>query len=691
MATQAQKTKPEQVTPADRAPAPVAPLIGGCLLLAGVVAIVLLRASGAVSTEVVPGLGDPGPITRWGLPLATVAVRLAAVATVGLLVGAAFLTPGLVTGDRRTDGRTVGPAGYHWLRGATWAALVWAGATVAQLVLTLSDVLGVPPGEAAGQVLYWGWSLEPTRAQLIVLAGALVIAVASRLVLTVTGAAWLAVLAVATTLPPAYTGHAASAGNHHVAVETMLLHIPAAAIWGGGLFALVLARRLPDAAQVAGRYSRAALWCFVIVGASGVINAFGQIDLDDLVTSAYGWLVLGKIAALMALGGFGVWHRRETLPALAAGRQGAFRRFAAVELLVLAATFGLAVALARSEPPATLVEEGSAQALLGYPPPAGPPTASAFLTEWLPSPLFLAAAVIAIFLYAAGVVRLRRAGTAWSGLRFAAWCGGWAMIAFATSSGLAAYAPLSFSVHMVQHLVLMTVAPILLILAAPITLALRALRRSPEPGMRGPRDWLRLALQTKVVRFFAHPVVALVFMIVSLFSLYFTGLYELALRYHLAHLLMVLHLLAAGYLFYWAVVAADPTPHRVPAPVRLLVLFAGMAFHAFFGVALMMSGTPLIADWYAALDIPWLGDPLADQRTAGAVAWSFGEIPSLVVAIAVVAQWLRSDEREAARMDRAAERAAATGDSSLDPHEQYNAYLKRLAEADKRRAEAERR
>ncbi|MQA26298.1 MAG: hypothetical protein GEU94_12705 [Micromonosporaceae bacterium] len=662
-------------------------MIGSCLVVAGLVTVVVLRAAGTVQTEVFPGLGDPGPLTPWALPLSVLLSRLAAVATIGLLLGAAFLAPGLTSGDRRVDGSAVGPAGYRWLRAASWAALAWLAATGAQLLFTLSDVLGVPPGVAAGQVLTWAWSLELTRAMVLTMAGAALIAASSRLVLSTTGAALLAVLAVGTTLPPAFTGHASAAGNHQLAVNSNLWHIAAAAIWAGGLLALLLARRLPTLPRIARRYSRAAAWCFVIVAISGVTNVLGQIDLPDLVGSAYGRIALLKAGALAALGVIGLWHRRVTLAALDAGKPRAFRRLAAGELLLFAATFGLATALARTPAPVVEAEETSAQALLGFRPPEGPPTPRAILVDWLPDPLFLGLAAIAVLLYAAGATRLWRNGAAWPWPRLVSWCAGWAVIVFATSSGLAAYAPLKFSVHMAQHLALMSLAPILLVLGAPVTLALRALGRSREPGLRGPREWLRLALHSRPAKVVAHPVTALGIMIVSLFVMYFTSLYELALRSHLAHLTMLLHLLGVGYLFYWAVVGVDPTPHRTAPPIRMLVLFAGMGFHAFFGVALMQSGVPMAADWYAALDLPWLGDPLEDQKAAGGIAWSFGEIPSLAVAIALVFQWLRLDEREARRFDRAAERAAATGDPSLDPHEEYNAYLARLAEAERRAAD----
>jgi putative copper resistance protein D len=656
-------------------------LLAGCLLVGVGVTVAVLYAADSVPAELVPGLGDPGPVTGWALPLSALVGRLAAVATVGLLIAAAFFTPGLaVTG--RAGGRTLGPTGYRWLRAASWAALAWLAATAAQVVFTLSDLLGVPPGVAFGE-LRWSFELESTRALLLVMTGAAVLTIGAATALTTTGTAWLAVLAVATTLPPAFTGHAAAAGNHQLAVDSLIWHIAAAAIWAGGLLALLVGRRDAGLPAAARRHSRAAAWCFVIVAASGTVNALGRIDLGDIAATDYGRAILGKLLALLVLGGLGLWNRKVSLVRLDAGQPAAFRRFAAGELFVFAGTFGLAAALSRLPDPGEPVARSTAQALLGYPPPDGPPTPRSVFLEWLPEPLFLGISLIAVLLYAAGTRRLWRSGTRWPWLRLVSWCAGWAVVVFATNSGLAAYAPLRFSVHMAQHLALMTLAPVFMVLGAPVTLALRTLRLTTEPGMRGPREWLRLALHSRLTRLLAHPVVALVVLVVSLFGMYFTGLYEVALRSHLAHLAMLAHLLAAGYLFYWSVVGVDPTPHRVPPPVRMLVLFAAMGFHAFFGVALMQSGVATAADWYAALDLPWLGDPVADQRTAGGIAWSFGEIPSLVVAIALLVQWLRVDEREARRYDRAAARAAATGDTSLDPYEAYNAYLKRLAEADR--------
>ncbi len=663
------------------------------------VLITALVAADAVDTEVIPGLPSPGPITPWALPIVSALGNLAAAATVGTLMAAAFLTPGLVPArDRdkaqgtsssaaRRGGRTVGPHGYRWLRAASWAALVWLVLTGAELVYTLSDILAIPVSDLSVRILIsFVWDISQGRALLLVMAGAAIIAVASRMVLSVTGAAILTLIGIAATLPPVFTGHSAAAGNHQVAVSSLLWHVVAAVLWAGGLIALLLARHLapPALTRAVGRYSRLALVCVIVVALSGLLNAFSRLGQGGW-SSPYGVEALAKVGALVLLVGLGWWHRRATLPALEQGRRGAFRRLAAVELVLFGATFGLATALSRTPPEVVYAEETSAAAQLGFTPPAAAPTFGSLLSNWLLDPFYLGIAVIAVGLYLAGVIRLWRNGHRWPVGRVVAWCAGWAVVVLATSSGIARYAPIMFSIHMIQHLALMTLAPILLVLGVPITLALRAFRPASEPGMRGPKEWLRLLLHNRVTQVLTSPAVALAFMAVSLFMMYFTGLYELSLRSHAAHLAMLAHLLGAGYLFYWVVIGIDPAPRRAAPPIRLIILLAGMAVHAFFGVILMQSGAPLALDWYRGLGLSWMPDPLADQRTAGGIAWSFGELPSLVVAIALLVQWIRADEREQRRLDRAAERAAKTGDPSQDPLEQYNAYLASLARSESRR------
>ena len=253
------------------------------------------------------------------------------------------------------------------------------------------------------------------------------------------------------------------------------------------------------------------------------------------------------------------------------------------------------------------------------------------------------------------------------------------MILFVTSSGIGRYAPVLFSVHMAAHMVLTMLAPILLVLGGPVTLALRALRPSPDPTLRGAREWVVELTHHPVTRMMAHPIMALGMYVVGLYAMYFTGLYELALRSHAAHLAMIAHLVGSGYFFFWLLIGVDPPPKPVPHPVRVLMLFVTMVFHAIFGLAIMQSTKLLASDWYTTLARDWGPSPLDDQRVGGGIAWAAGELPAAFVLAVIVAQWIRADGREQRRIERHAELSARSADNHVvDPHVSYNEYLARL-------------
>jgi len=177
-------------------------------------------------------------------------------------------------------------------------------------------------------------------------------------------------------------------------------------------------------------------------------------------------------------------------------------------------------------------------------------------------------------------------------------------------------------------------------------------------------------------RFVAHPVVAALVFVAGMVVFYYTPLFEWSLRSHVGHLWMIVHFTLAGYLFANALIGIDPGPNRPAYPPRLVLLFATMAFHAFFGVALMMQTSLLAPDWFGNMGRPWGGSALEDQQHGGSIAWGIGELPTLALAIAVAVLWTRSDEREARRRDRKADR---DGDAEL---QEYNAMLKKMAERD---------
>ncbi|WP_267243319.1 cytochrome c oxidase assembly protein [Streptomyces sp. PR69] len=290
--------------------------------------------------------------------------------------------------------------------------------------------------------------------------------------------------------------------------------------------------------------------------------------------------------------------------------------------------------------------------------------------QFAPDAFFLIGCLLALFLYGWGVARLRRRGDSWPVSRTVFFTAGVLTIALVMCTKLNEYGMVMFSVHMVQHMIISMLSPILLLLGAPVTLALRALPVAGR-GRKGPRELLLALLHSRYLRVITHPAFTIPMFIASLYALYFTPLFDFLMESKTGHVAMMVHFLAVGLIFFWPIMGVDPGPHRPGYVMRMLELFAGMPFHAFFGIALMMASEPMIRTYEnppASLGI----DALSDQNAAGGIAWAFSEIPSVLVLIALIYQWYHSEQRAAVRTDRAADR---DGDKEL---EAYNAYLASL-------------
>ncbi|HXO55580.1 MAG TPA: cytochrome c oxidase assembly protein, partial [Mycobacterium sp.] len=244
------------------------------------------------------------------------------------------------------------------------------------------------------------------------------------------------------------------------------------------------------------------------------------------------------------------------------------------------------------------------------------------------------------------------------------------------SSGVGRYMPAMFSMHMAAHMLLSMLVPILLALGGPVGLALRALPAAGRGDPPGMREWLLAALHSRISRFLTNPVVATALFVAGFYGLYLGGLFDAAVGSHIGHVLMNVHFLASGYLFYWVVIGVDPTPRPIPPLAKVAVVFASLPLHAFFAVILMSMPKVLGESFYHSLHLSWHTDLLGDQRLGGGMAWAAGEIPLVVVMIALLVQWSRSDQRTARRLDRAADR---DDDAELAA---YNAMLAELARRD---------
>ena len=618
------------------------------------------------------GLPNPGPATTLGLPFVRAAGEIAGVTAVGGFLFAAFFVP-------PQDSGVLDAAGYRALRIGTVASGLWAVCAALLVPLTISDVSGHPLREHLNPVELWRvvGLVDTANAWRWTAGLALGVTVASVSVLRWSWTPALFALALLTLVPIGLTGHASVGGSHDLATNSLLIHLVAGALWAGGLLVLLAhALRGGEHADVAARrFSRVALWCCVAMALSGGINALLRVRPADLFSTPYGWLVVVKACALIALGAIGWRQRRTAVTALQADPRARrpLIRLALVEAMVFGATFGVAVGLGRTPPPVGLAGSPSpAEVAIGYD-FAGPPTVARILLDWRFDLIFGTAAIVFAVVYLAGVIRLRRRGDAWPPGRTTAWLGGCALLLFTTSSGLGRYMMATFSMHMTGHMLLSMLIPILLVLGAPTTLALRALPVAGKGNPPGPREWLLAGLHSRWSRFFTHPVVATVMFVAGFYALYFGGIFDSAVSHHGAHILMNLHFLMSGYLFYWVVIGVDPAPRNIGPLAKIAMVFASVPLHAFFGVILMGSTELLGERFYRSLQLPWQTDLLGDQQLGGSIAWAAGELPLVVVLLALLIQWQRSDRRDAVRMDRAAER---DDDAELTA---YNAMLAELS------------
>lgn len=651
------------------------PLLTGVAMLAGCTAagIGALSLADALTAT---GLPNPGPATTLGLPFVRAAGEIAAVLAVGSFLGAAFLVPPQSSG-------VLDAGGYRALRLGTVASGVWAVCAALLIPLTISDVSGHRLAEMLDPVRLWSLaSLVNTasswRWTAFLAAG---VTLASLAVLRWSWTPLLLAGSLITLIPLGLTGHSSAGGSHDLATNSLLIHLVGASLWAGGLLAL-LAHALRGGdhlALAARRFSVIALWCWVAMALSGVMNALVRVLPSDLLTTTYGRLVLAKFVALCALGVLGWRQRRTGVVALQRDptSRSALIRLALVEAVLFSVTFGIAVGLGRTPPPPPPIRLPSIpEAEIGYD-FDGPPTVARILLDWRFDLIFGTAAIILAALYVAAVLRLRRRGDHWPSGRILAWLLGCLTLLFVTSSGVGRYMPAMFSMHMAAHMGLSMLVPILLVLGAPVSLALRALPAAGRDDPPAMREWLLAALHSRLSRVLTNPIVATVLFVAGFYGLYFGSIFNDAVGSHAGHLAMNVHFLVSGYLFYWVVIGVDPTPRPIPPLAKVGVVFASLPMHAFFGVELMGTPTVLGEAYYRSLGLSWHTDLLGDQRLGGGIAWAAGEVPLVIVMLALLVQWARSDARTARRLDRAADR---DDDADLTA---YNAMLAELARGPK--------
>ena len=559
------------------------------------------------------------------------------------------------------------------------SAWVWFISTSLFIVATLASILEIKFSDALNLTMLRSFITQISLGKFLAIqcGGAFVVALSANRLKRVIYSSLLLVIALVAIAAPVFESHSASGGSHLLAIGTLIVHVIALSLWVGGLGAIVICKEL-DRDTALNRFSYLAFWAAITVVLSGAVNAWIRMNFLEAWKSSYAILIIEKIVLTVGLLTIAAVVRRK----LKLRKNSQYSKSSGLiifEFSLMVLTIFIGTLLSKSAPPTHIEEIDPMEALVGLSFP-GSPNLKAWLFEYQPDALVLALLIITLLLYLKGVHILKKRGDVWPIGRTLSFVLGILVVNYAINGAIGVYAHFGFSYHMVEHMILGMIAPIPLVLGAPITLALRTLPGSRDGEEEGVRSILIRLLHSGYAKFITNPIVALLIFDGSLFALYFTGLFGTLMGSHLGHLAMNLHFLLAGVVFFHVIVGVDPNPHRPPNMVRMVILFAAMSIHAFFSIALMSSSTLLDGGYYTSIGNPMGLDLLENQYAGGAIGWAMGEIPILLALTAVFIQWMRDDRKESNRIDRNAARASAMGEA--DDLTKYNLYLAELARRD---------
>lgn len=674
-------------SPGTSAPAtalgPVARVAVGVTALAGVVGMWLVMHYLA-GRPPLPARPETDPFTGYVSGLGDLAARLAALATLGGLMAIIGFTP--VVGTYRLT-----PVGDRLRRWVGRAAQLWFWASLVQTAANAAYVNGVPLAYALTPGTWWTFVTSTTAAlawfvSTLVALAVVIVAYTSR-----SYAAYL-LLFLAGTLATTFvtaTGNVSVGQNHDWATDSAIwLSLAWAPLAAAAVAVLLRANDLtaPDSATTAvnrlRRYQKAVPLLLLITVAGHAVVAWQQLAGHPITASGYGLATLGIFATLALLALSWLWRllRGEadparTTPVIAA-------RSALRDVLIAIAYVTLRSAENHLPPPRFLIPQSIQVNYLGYQVDI-PATAARIAALGRPNLLWVGLTVLALAAYYWGIHQVRARGGHWPIVRTLFWTLGWLLVLYLATAGLWEYSTVQYSWHMLVHMTVNMLVPVLCLLGGPISLVQAAGRPHPKGQLLGPRDVTVALHDYRPLRRVLNPLVVWVLYASSLFLVYLTPLFPWLMRYHWAHQLMLLWFMVTGYLFFDMVAGIDKWTN-LPHIGRLALVIGVMPFHALFAVFILQASQLIGGTFYRAIDIPWIPDLLADQVIAGQITWIVGEVPLLIVILALSIQWFQADSRDAKRLDRAQ-------DSGLDDSfEVYNEMLRELAERDRERRMDER-
>lgn len=588
--------------------------------------------------------------------------RVAALGTLGVL--------SVIVGfSARNADHTITEASRRLLPWAGRLGQVWFAASLLNTFANPAYVNGVPIGLTMRPGAWWTflWASPSALAWLgSAVVAALIVAAAyasrhwgSFLIGLVAGVIALTFVSV--------TGNVTIGVNHDwatdaaVALSFTAIPLTAAAVgaWLAGTPASVM------------RYQHLVLPLLLVAIGGHATVAWQQMSGQPLTSTHYGLWTIGifVILGLYALS----WVVRQFVGGRTAGSIG--------RDVVLAVAYLACLTAENHIPSPRFLEPQSIMVnYLGYEVLVGP-TITRLVSLGRPNTLWVAIVVFAIGAYVYGAARARRRGNPWPIMRTVAWVAAWLLTLFLAVTGLWEYSTVTYSWHMVVHMTVNMLVPVLGVLGAPLALA----RAASTPGEHHVSigDALDSLEDHRLWQFLTGAPVAWLAYVGSLFAVYFTPAFAWLMKYHWAHQLMLIFFMMVGYFFFTIIIGADRTGRQLPHLLKLALVISIMPFHAVFAVGILSAETLLGADFYHAISVPWLPDDealMADQSVAGQASWFLGEIPLFVVIAALAAQWFRSDDREAKVIDAAVDSGA---DDSFDA---YNDMLAQLAARDEQAA-----
>ena len=405
-------------------------------------------------------------------PLSKGLMQLMAVLSIGLIIAIAFL-------DTDIKGRV---ASNILIKKAKNLSFLWLLSTVFYILVQIAYLLEQPISASFDLTVIRSYLTQTSigKSYLIQIIGILLIlSISFKKILSTYLALLISLVAV---VAPVFQSHGSTSGHHGLAIGALVIHVIAISFWVGGLFGLT---QLDKAQKLIAlpRFSEIALWSAIAVAATGAATAWTRLDSISAWSSKYGAITLLKIFLTITLIGFGALHRRWILKS---DLPSVFRLITG-EIIVMFSTIFVGSWLSTVSPPDREVVSSPALLVTGLEMPK-PPTFTRVLLAYDADGLILGLLIFAVALYIKGVVILSKRGDKWPVGRTIAFALGISAIDFATSGGLGVYSRFAFSNHMLAHMVLGMIAPIGIVLGAPITLALRTLpvgRNEQERGIRG--------------------------------------------------------------------------------------------------------------------------------------------------------------------------------------------------------------